>query len=155
MGENGETLFGLNGFGMMLASPIEGEFGVSGAVKLLLVLTLLPAHAPVCKVAAVEACTHPTSAPVPQNCPVPPCCAKCSKQFADSSVPSAPKRDNPVKLPCRTNCLSPLCTVFSAVVSDTFVSGELDQPTAERLPIAFQMLSPDGFHTLLDRPPRA
>jgi hypothetical protein len=41
------------------------------------------------------------------------------------------------------------------VVSDTFASAELDEPTPELLSVAMHLLSPDGFHSLLDRPPRA
>jgi hypothetical protein len=123
---------------------------VSGAAKLLLILTLLPAHAPVCKVVAVESCTHPTSTPA-----LPPCCAKCGKKTADRPAPSTPEPNRPSKPTCPSNCPCPLCTVPSAVVSDTFVSAELDQPAAERLPITLHLLSPDGFHILLDRPPRA
>jgi hypothetical protein len=121
-------------------------------VKLLLILTLLPAHTPVCKVVAVESCTHRTSAPA-----LPPCCAKCAKKSSNcsASVPAAPKPDRPKKPPGPTNCLSPLCSVPSAIVADTFAAAELDQPSAERLPVSPRLLPPDGFHALLDRPPRA
>ena len=126
-----------------------------GAIKVIVILTLLPAHAPVCKVAAVEACTHTSTAPTSPPCSAPPCCAKCAKKPADSPAPVPSKQDRPTKQSCPTNCLSPLCTVFSAVVSDTCLSSDFDQLTPELLPVALQLSSPDGFHTLLDRPPRA
>ena len=128
---------------------------MSSSLKLFLAFVLLPAHAPVCKVAAVESCTHSPSIPSQSSCSKPPCCEKCAHKPADKQAPEAPKPDRPWKPVCPTDCLSPLCTVFSAVVSDSFVTAELDQPTPERLSNALQLLSPDGFHTLLDRPPRA
>jgi hypothetical protein len=124
-------------------------------LKLILAFVLLPAHAPVCKVAAVEACTHAPFIPNQPSCSKPPCCKKCEHDPAEKKPPLAPKPDHPLKPVCPTDCLSPLCTVFSAVVSDSFDSAQLDQPTAERIPNALQLLSSDGFHTLLDRPPRA
>ena len=123
------------------------------AVKLLLVLILVPAHAPVCKVAAVKSCTHSTSPEAPSACEAPPCCAKCEKD-SNKPVPLAPQHDSPKKPPCPTDCLSPLCTVFSAVVTAALASTELDPPTIDRLSIAPYLLSPDGFYSLLDRPPR-
>jgi len=128
---------------------------VSGAVKLLLILTLLPAQTPVCKVAAVESYTHRTSKPA-----APPRCAKCLKKSADSSssVPAAPKSDRPSQPQPKpvdpSNCLCPLCSAPSAIVPDAFAPAELDQPTAEQLPVSRHLLPPDGFHVLLDRPPR-
>jgi hypothetical protein len=128
---------------------------VDGAVRLLLALILVPAHAPVCKVAAVEACTHSTSSQAPSNGGLPPCCGKCESKPAHKSAPLAPQPDCPKKPTCPTDCLSLLCTHFSAVISDALFSNDLDQPTAERIPVMLQLLSPEGFHTLLDRPPRA
>jgi hypothetical protein len=122
---------------------------VSWAVKLLLVLTLLPAHAPVCKVAAVEARADAPAAPAQ-----PPCCKKCAKKSAAQPAPSSPKPVRPSKPICPPNSC-PLCAAPSAVLLEAFDTAELDQPAAERLTVALTLLPPDGFHALLDRPPRA
>ena len=119
-----------------------------GVLKWLLLACLLPAHSPVCKVAAAEARTH-SAAPV-----APPCCKKCAHKQASQSVPAAPHSGKPAKPFCPPNCFCPLCSAPAAVVPDSVMFTVPAQPTAGCLAAPVYSTPPDGFPALLDRPPR-
>jgi len=113
---------------------------VVGVLKLLLALGLLLAHAPVCKLVGARTVSHatPTS---------PPCCKKCKSKPA--------KPDRPAKPICPQNCPCPLCSAPTAALIVIGPVAELDLSIVSRLPLPSQLSPPDGFHFLLDRPPRA
>lgn len=118
-------------------------------LRLLLLIALLPAHAPACKACAVA---HTERAP---STATKPCCAKCRSKAAEQPAPSAPKPDEPAKPDCPPNCPCPLCAAPAALVPDV---GSFEAPlplSAERLPAALVLAEPDGAPASLDRPPRA
>ena len=123
---------------------------MSGALKLLLVVVLVPAHVPVCKLAAVNARPLPPSAPA-----VPPCCSKCQQKPAPRSIPASPRPEKPTKPTCPPNSVCPFCTPLPAVAPTSTATAELDCPVTERLAAIAQIAPPDGVHALPDRPPRA
>lgn len=128
----------------------RGGAGI-GALKLLLLVFLLPAHAPVCKLAVADARPAPASAPAPS---VPPCCSKC-KQKPSHSAPAAPEREKPAKPVCPPNAACPFCAPPPALAPAPPASAELDGQAPEQLAVLARVTPPDGVRTLLDRPPRA
>jgi hypothetical protein len=115
-------------------------------LKLLLIVALLLAHVPVCKATATESRTFSTT---PQH--VSQCCAKCSKK-----APAAPKPIKPVSpKPCPPNCGCLLCSAPAAVVPPAPATTDFNSPSTELVGTTAPLAAPDGFRTLLDRPPRA
>jgi hypothetical protein len=126
---------------------------VRGVLKWLLLVTLLPAQMPVCMVAASEPRTPSTSAP---SLPAEPhCCAKCLKKKAPArSAPTTPSTPKPEK-PSKPNCACPVCSAPAAVMPDNAGLAEFDRLTVGQVTVASCLFAPDGFPSLLDRPPRA
>lgn len=126
------------------------------AVRLLLVICLLGAHTPVCKVAAVSSLvTHRTSPSQVPTDPAPKCKKGCCPA-ACPTTPSSPKpdRETPAKPSCPKNCLSPLCSVPPALVSFPELVVEDLGPTGHVVAES-QTSAADVFRCPLDRPPRA
>jgi hypothetical protein len=115
---------------------------VLGVLKLLLAVGLLLAHAPVCKLDAARAVSQ-----LPDAAAKPPCCQKCKAK------PAPPKPDKPTKPTCPPDCQ--LCSAPTAALTVTAPETGLDLSVVDRLPATSPPAVPDGFHSLLDRPPRA
>jgi hypothetical protein len=117
-------------------------------LKLLLTVALLLAHAPARKATATDAHLTPNT---PQQAPQ--CCAKCAK---NNPVHAPPKPEKPTSpKPCEPGCTCSLCTTPAAVMPDAIAPADLDSPSTEQLCASSSLPVPDGFRTLLDRPPRA
>jgi hypothetical protein len=125
---------------------------VTVAVRLLLVVGLLTAHVPVCKVTAAVR-SAPTTIKPPL--PVPKCNKGCCAGAA-KPAPNAPKRDDgkPSKPTCPPDCPCPLCSPPSVLVPAA-CEVVTDLGTSEELPVGFTVSHAEVFHTPLDRPPRA
>jgi hypothetical protein len=127
------------------------------AVRLLLVVGLLAAHYPGCKVAAAQSLV-PSQPQLPQL-PIP-APAKCKKGCCPAAEPPAsespkPNRGAPGKSHCPANCLNPLCSPAPAL-QPNHASGDLaDLGPVEQLVPQGQTDPTDTFHNRLDRPPRA
>ena len=126
-------------------------------VKLLLVVGLLAAHAPGCKVAAAQALvparshsSHGTDEPV----------AKCNKACcapADAPLSDEPKSD---RIPseqskCPANCLNPLCSPAPALQPPSTDGSTTDLGPVEQVLPQPKSSPAAAFHSRLDRPPRA
>jgi hypothetical protein len=120
---------------------------VVGVLKLFLALGLLLAHAPVCKVDAARSLSQSHAAPAS-----PPCCKQCKGKGSNHSAPAKP--DRPTKPTCPQNCPCPLCSAPTAALTVIVPETGLDLSAGSRLPIPSLSSPPDGFHFLLDRPPR-
>ncbi len=115
-----------------------------GVVKLLLAVSLLLAHAPVCKLDAARTVCQLTDAPAK-----PLCCTKCKAKPAQ--LPANP--DRPTKPTCPPDCQ--LCSAPAAALIVTAPDTGLDLSITAPVSAASPLAVPDGFHSLLDRPPRA
>jgi hypothetical protein len=127
------------------------------AVRLLLVIGLLAAHYPGCKVAAAQSLvpTHPHAPQTPT-----PLAVKCQKgccSAATAPAPDAPKPDRgtPGKSKCPANCLNPLCSPAPALQPESGEGVVADLGPVEHLDLPPQTSPSDAFRNRLDRPPRA
>ena len=125
-------------------------------VRLLLVIGLLGAHYPGCKVAAAQSLV-PTRSHAPQT---PDSAARCTKgccPATKSQAPDSSKPDRvaPGKSKCPANCLNPLCSPAPALQPDTEPGVATDLGPAEQLIQQPQTFPSDAFRNRLDRPPRA
>lgn len=126
-------------------------------MRLLLVICLLGAHTPVCKVAAANSLV-PTRTQAPQvpSSPSP----KCKKGCCAAECPTTPgaptpDRGSPAKPGCPKNCLSPLCSVPPALVSSPDLGIVADLGPTGHCIAQSQTSAADVFRCRLDRPPRA
>jgi hypothetical protein len=127
------------------------------AVRLLLIVGLLAAHYPGCKVAAAQSLV-PTRSHAPQTPESPPakckkgCCSAVTTLASDSPKPD---RGTPDKSKCPANCLNPLCSPAPALQPDSGDGVVADiGPVEHHIPQPQTSLA-DAFHSRLDRPPRA
>ena len=127
------------------------------AVRLLLVVGLLAAHAPGCKVAAAQSLI-PTRSHAPQTPEAPaPKCQKGCCSAANAPAPASPKPDRgaPAKPQCPANCLNPLCAPAPALQPNAAPGVAADLGPVEQLVPQSHTSPSDAFHNRLDRPPRA
>lgn len=119
-------------------------------VRIVLAFALLFAHTPVCKGAAVPPRTQIDSSRTEVRKP---CCGKCARQVEPQHT-QTPKPRPPVKPSCPTGSECALCGAPVAVVPDATPVVELAAPVVAELVESGRGHAADGFHTLLDRPPR-
>jgi hypothetical protein len=130
---------------------------VAVTVRLLLVIGLLAAHYPGCKVAAAQSLV-PTRSHAPQTPDSPTvkckkgCCSAANTRSSDSPKPD---RSTPGKSKCPASCLNPLCSPAPALQPNTEPGVATDLGPAEQLIQQPQTCPSDAFRNRLDRPPRA
>lgn len=128
---------------------------MGGVVRLLLVVGLLIAHSPVCKITAAHAMA--TSLPHlahAKESPGPRCKKSCCQGKQQSPQPKQPTPDKPPKPDCPNNGPCPLCGPLPGLVALSNPAIPTDLLLVDDLLIASHVLIADGFHMLLDRPPR-
>ena len=122
---------------------------MAALVRIGLALGFLLAHTPLCKAALLSPRTQADS---PRPVEPPPCCAKCVKKAAPHT--GSPKPRTPAKPICPTGTDCALCGA-PAVIPVVVCVAEVPVPAVGPLAEYGRAFAAAGFHSLLDRPPRA
>jgi hypothetical protein len=145
--QNDDKLRGVNSRG----------FPVRVLLRLVLVVGLLSAHVPMCKLALAQSHTaaqiNATHEPTAGN-------TKCKKGCCPAETkrpfPDTPKHDpgTPGKPTCPDNCPCPLCTPSPVTVGEPACEFTHDFESSEPLTVPSRQLPGKVSHSPLDRPPR-
>ena len=124
---------------------------MQAAVRLALIVGLLAAQLPVCKVALARSLSHIPSA---QPAPAKPCKKGCCAVARPSAPAPSPEHKAPTAPQCPTDCLSPLCSPIP-VLNEPAAAVVQDAGTSGRVLVAPAVAPNDHHPSPLDRPPRA
>jgi hypothetical protein len=105
----------------------------------------------VCKVTAAHSLVHPAGVAVKGSF----CCPKCGGKAPVHHGPASPKPGDPSKPLGPDNFPCPLCAAPAAALFEALPASSLDAPVVRLLHLTPTETLLDGFHSQLDRPPRA